>query len=361
MSKDDRKSRELNHKDKGTWMPKKYLDDHSLTLAEAMVLSEIGNLDGKNGCYAMNAHFAQRLRVSCDRAGKIITELEKKGRLTRLLIPSSKGKRRYLSVVKNSKSHPVKTPDGHPVEITGPSGENTGSHPVKTPDAILEENTREVPREGEYPPPVFSEKDEIEKLTRLATAGKLTKEQSARFSYLNSKQQKPDLSDEFFDWFCVELLGRFDKFCVTPAELGDWYVHLFKHFGKEIATAAISKHKAKTKGWSPKIAKVIEIAKTLAGKERARQESVATEARQKQRVENAKNPPRKKRCDMTCDELAAEGKKYAGNPVMLKLIDKEKTRRKRDLIAGGAKDAKRKGRPRGYIKTNGKGDLVCVN
>lgn len=63
---------------KGVWIPKKYWLDKNLTPMEVMFMAEIDSLDGGQGCYASNNHFADFFGVSAGRVSQIITSLAKK-------------------------------------------------------------------------------------------------------------------------------------------------------------------------------------------------------------------------------------------------------------------------------------------
>lgn len=264
-----------------------FLYDSTLTLQEAFVMAEVFALDHENGCRAMNKHFAPMLRVEPDQVGKIISALVQKGRLERAISPSGEGKKRFLSVVRLGPSHRVKRPDGHPVDPPYPYGENTGTHTAKTPDAILDENNKggNKEREGEThssPPPHLSEAEERKKLERKALTDKgLDAEERSRFSYLNSKASCLGLSEEFFAFFASEVLGRFDKYCVKDVVLQDWCSQLYEKYGHEVAAKAMSEYSVISSGWSPKLAKVVEMAKNI-GEERKKLEAGREAAKKRQ-------------------------------------------------------------------------------
>lgn len=74
-----RKTSENNRKFKGVWIPAKYWLDEDLTIMEVVLITEIDSLDGENGCFASNKHFADFLGVTAGRASQLIKNLNEKG------------------------------------------------------------------------------------------------------------------------------------------------------------------------------------------------------------------------------------------------------------------------------------------
>lgn len=74
-----RKTSENNRKFKGVWIPAKYWLDEDLTIMEVVLITEIDSLDGENGCFASNKHFADFLGVTAGRASQLIKNLSEKG------------------------------------------------------------------------------------------------------------------------------------------------------------------------------------------------------------------------------------------------------------------------------------------
>lgn len=74
-----RKTSENNRKFKGVWIPAKYWLDEDLTIMEVVLITEIDSLDGENGCFASNKHFANFLGVTAGRASQLIKNLSEKG------------------------------------------------------------------------------------------------------------------------------------------------------------------------------------------------------------------------------------------------------------------------------------------
>lgn len=73
-----RKTSENNRKFKGVWIPAKYWLDENLTIMEVVLITEIDSLDGENGCFASNKHFADFLGVTAGRASQLIKKLSEK-------------------------------------------------------------------------------------------------------------------------------------------------------------------------------------------------------------------------------------------------------------------------------------------
>lgn len=74
-----RKTSENNRKFKGVWIPAEYWLDENLTIMEVVLITEIDSLDGENGCFASNNHFANFLGVTAGRASQLIKNLSEKG------------------------------------------------------------------------------------------------------------------------------------------------------------------------------------------------------------------------------------------------------------------------------------------
>lgn len=60
---------------KGVWIPKDIYLDTNLNWTEKILLIEIDSLDGPEGCFANNEHFAKHLSISKDRVSKLISKL----------------------------------------------------------------------------------------------------------------------------------------------------------------------------------------------------------------------------------------------------------------------------------------------
>ncbi len=106
---------------KGIWIPKEIWLDKNLTIQEKVFLAEIDSLEGKDGCFASNAYFAEFFGLSRDRVIKIIGSLVEKGYITKELIykeGSKEVEKRILRVV-------FKSTRGSDETNTGGGGENT--------------------------------------------------------------------------------------------------------------------------------------------------------------------------------------------------------------------------------------------
>ena len=79
MTAKKRKTSENNRKFKGVWIPAEYWLDENLTIMEVVLITEIDSLDGENGCFASNKHFADFLGVTAGRASQLIKNLSEKG------------------------------------------------------------------------------------------------------------------------------------------------------------------------------------------------------------------------------------------------------------------------------------------
>ena len=79
MTAKKRKTSENNRKFKGVWIPADYWLDENLTIMEVVILTEIDSLDGENGCFASNKHFASFIGMTPAYVSKIIKHLKEKG------------------------------------------------------------------------------------------------------------------------------------------------------------------------------------------------------------------------------------------------------------------------------------------
>ena len=79
MTAKKRKTSENNRKFKGVWIPAEYWLDENLSIMEVVILTEIDSLDGQNGCFASNNHFASFIGMTPAYVSKIIKHLKEKG------------------------------------------------------------------------------------------------------------------------------------------------------------------------------------------------------------------------------------------------------------------------------------------
>ena len=76
-----RKVKNVNRAFNGVWIPKKYWLDENLSIVEVTFMAEIESLDGDNGCYASNNHFAEFFGMTASRVSQIINSLSDRGYL----------------------------------------------------------------------------------------------------------------------------------------------------------------------------------------------------------------------------------------------------------------------------------------
>ena len=125
-----RKITNTNRAFNGVWIPKKYWLDENLSPMEVLFMAEIESLDGDNGCFASNNHFADFFGISAGRVSQIITSLKDKGYLA--VSYNKNGKQvlnRVIRVVnklnkgiKNTKDPIKKTKEGY---LENAKGSNT--------------------------------------------------------------------------------------------------------------------------------------------------------------------------------------------------------------------------------------------
>ena len=102
-----RKTSENNRKFKGVWIPADYWLDENLSIMEVALITEIDSLDGENGCFASNKHFADFLGVTSGRASQLITNLKEKGYIETTYTTNNNVTQRIIRVV-NKLNTPVK-------------------------------------------------------------------------------------------------------------------------------------------------------------------------------------------------------------------------------------------------------------
>ena len=107
MTAKKRKTSENNRKFKGVWIPAEYWLDENLTIMEVVLITEIDSLDGENGCFASNKHFADFLGVTSGRASQLITDLKEKGYIQTTYTTNNNVTQRIIRVV-NKLNTPVK-------------------------------------------------------------------------------------------------------------------------------------------------------------------------------------------------------------------------------------------------------------
>ena len=102
---------ENNYAFKGVWIPKELWLSNELSTNEKILIAEIDALDGENGCFASNRHFADFLQLSEYRVSHIISSLRDRGFINVETITYNTGiVKRILSV--NRPPTPPKNDDG---------------------------------------------------------------------------------------------------------------------------------------------------------------------------------------------------------------------------------------------------------
>lgn len=99
-----RKTSENNRKFKGVWIPAEYWLDENLTIMEVVILTEIDSLDGENGCFASNKHFANFIGTTPAYVSKIVKHLKEKGYITVNYKTQNKVTVRSIRIVKGINS-----------------------------------------------------------------------------------------------------------------------------------------------------------------------------------------------------------------------------------------------------------------
>ena len=148
-----RKVKNISRAFNGVWIPKKYWLDENLSLVEVAFMAEIESLDGDNGCYASNNHFAEFFGMSASRVSQVINSLSDRGYLK--ISYEKKGKQvvsRLIRVVnklnegiKNTKSPIKKTKEGY---LENCEGNNTSR--------VIHKNNTDKSNKGQAQPATLS-------------------------------------------------------------------------------------------------------------------------------------------------------------------------------------------------------------
>lgn len=154
-----RKVKNVNRAFNGVWIPKKYWLDENLSIVEVTFMAEIESLDGDNGCYASNNHFAEFFGMTASRVSQIINSLSDRGYLQ--ISYEKNGKQvvsRLIRVVnklnggiKKTKSPIKKTKGGY---LENCEGNNT-------PRVIQENNTDRSNKGSAQPPHLSAQRKEV--------------------------------------------------------------------------------------------------------------------------------------------------------------------------------------------------------
>ena len=154
-----RKVKNVNRTFNGVWIPKKYWLDENLSIVEVTFMAEIESLDGDNGCYASNNHFAEFFGMTASRVSQIINSLSDRGYLK--ISYEKNGKQvvsRLIRVVnklnggiKKTKSPIKKTKGGY---LENCEGNNT-------PRVIQDNNTDKSNKGSAQPPHLSVQRKEV--------------------------------------------------------------------------------------------------------------------------------------------------------------------------------------------------------
>lgn len=79
---------------KGVWFPRELYLTPKFTITEKFLLAEINSLDGEEGCFASNKHFAEFLSLSIGHISNMISSLRKKG----VIIDDNSSDKRILHI-----------------------------------------------------------------------------------------------------------------------------------------------------------------------------------------------------------------------------------------------------------------------
>jgi len=127
------------NKGQGLWIPHEILLNKELNAQEKIILGQVVNLQKHKGCFAGNTHFGEILNLSSDRAGKIISNLVKKGFLFRK-IEQEKGNLRWLYISEKLNQLPIVKNNNSIVENNQTLSTNTTIGIVKNNSYIKELN-----------------------------------------------------------------------------------------------------------------------------------------------------------------------------------------------------------------------------
>ena len=127
----------MNRSFKGIWIPKEIWLSKELSIQEKIFIVEIDSLEDhvKGGCYAGNKYFADFFGLSESRVSEIIKTLVNKNLITRKVIRTQNGSRRYLKV-----SHYLKTAIAHSQNLASRTSQIQDSRSAKTDTIIIHDN-----------------------------------------------------------------------------------------------------------------------------------------------------------------------------------------------------------------------------
>jgi hypothetical protein len=225
-------------------IPTEILFDQRLTHMACRIYGAIATLTLSTGfCWASNSYFARRFECAPETVSRAVKQLIDGGYI-RAEIDTDAGniRRIYLLIsVSRGIDADVKTPID--VSVKHNNNNSNKDKGIKDPPDL-------APPKGK-------------------------KEAESFDSYRRSQYhlEKDDLPDEFFDWFEVEIMGRWDKSSWTCAIVRDVHDHIWAKHGSETATAAASEVKAShARGWQMPYAEVVRVANIQANKAKAEAE-----------------------------------------------------------------------------------------
>ncbi len=107
-----------------------------------------------------------------------------------------------------------------------------------------------------------NDKNEVVIPTPPPSYGKAEFEEKATQAFAKAIENCDGLSSEFTAWFKTHVLGRFNKYVVSEADLCDWHKRFWEKYGEEIATESISRYRQDhdEKKWQPAFSNIIKIA-----------------------------------------------------------------------------------------------------
>ena len=112
---------------KGIWIPKEIYLDKNLNWTEKILLIEIDSLDGEEGCFATNEHFAKHLMISKDRVSKLISKLNLLGYITVKIIYKNGSKQIEKRILHSTIGYSRKQLEGIVENTDTPIVENTNT------------------------------------------------------------------------------------------------------------------------------------------------------------------------------------------------------------------------------------------
>lgn len=154
-----RKVKNVNRAFNGVWIPKKYWLDENLSIVEVTFMAEIESLDGDNGCYASNNHFAEFFGMTASRVSQIINSLSDRGYLQISYVKNGKQVVSRLIRVVNKLNGGIKKTKSPIKKTKGGYLENCEGN--NTPRVIQENNTDKSNKGSAQPPHLSAQRKEV--------------------------------------------------------------------------------------------------------------------------------------------------------------------------------------------------------